>query len=186
MYCFDNGTKLITLGEVDGKGAYLSIYSLSGANITLIDTYTIASSGNQYVTTDVGYPYISPQSSPLIYLSVNTTNPFKEFYFNGSTISLIGEYPFSPGVSLTVEGVYGDSIFVDRASNYIGEAPYGLVLMDKYTHVPQSTMSLSTDPGLSIYGDGNLLLSTTSTGSRIDLYKILPASNHEHFQAIWR
>lgn len=187
MYTFDNDTKLISIAGNGGIGAYIVIYLLSGNSMTLIDSYEINSSTAGYVNTDVGVPYIRYPNSQLILLGVNTTNPLKEFYFDGwSDITLRGEYPFYPGALLALQSDSGDTIFGIRSNDYSGVGPYGLLHLDRFTYQVQSYENLSNAPGTLAYGDGYCLVSKWSTGSRIKLYRVLPAPNHEHFQAIWR
>lgn len=186
MYVFDNETKLITVAGNGGVGAYLSIYSLSGTNVTLIDSYTIDSYNSGYVNTDVGVPFIRYPNNPLILLGVNTTNPLKEFYFDGSDITLRGEYPFYPGALLALQSDSGDTIFGIKSNDYSGVGPYGLVQIDRFTYQIQTYESLDSAPGAWAYGNGYCLISKWSTGSRIKRYRVLPAPNHEHFQATWR
>jgi len=187
MFCFDGGSKLAVLGEISNVGAYFSIYSLSGTDITLIDTYTIDSSTSNYLYNNVGYIHLYDSTSFVFVVAVSGTNPIKEFYFDGSTISLKGEYPYSGnGVVLAGKGISGDSIFINSSSDYVGNGPYGLAMLDKLDYSVQSYESLTTAPGVCTYGDGYCAISKWSTGSRVKLYRVLPTPGHEQFQAVWR
>lgn len=180
MSCFDGGTKLMS---VSASYRYLQICSLSGSDVTLIDTYDFGASCKIF------YPYMT--SNRIIVPGYDgTRSVIYDMSFDGSSIALENTYPFDSGLSPkyagAIDGYYGDSYFINVYNDLSLGSPFGFTQIDTQDFTTQTFRSTGADAAILSLGDGTAVTSFGTAVPHLILNNIIPATGYEHFQAIWR